>query len=135
MRAGQPVIAASQELEFVNGIAERFPKVTDVWLMGSRANDTAREDSDWDFMIFTDAATVIALQNESIPENIDLLCVYDGNRFTNPQCTKRGSLRKWKWKSVDKTIAEYEGNERRDGECIGVHGIKCKAVKIWPAQC
>jgi len=40
--------------EYVNKLTKRFPTIKSVWLIGSRANDTANECSDWDFIVFAD---------------------------------------------------------------------------------
>src|ERR1700682_5654838 len=57
-----------------------------LWLIGSRANDCARDDSDWDFILFSDAAGLRLLQ--AAPhlkkDKIDLLVVADGIAADDP---------------------------------------------------
>jgi hypothetical protein len=45
--------------EYVDEFAREHPSITEVWLFGSRANGTARHDSDWDYLAFTDSASTL----------------------------------------------------------------------------
>jgi hypothetical protein len=35
-------------------LVNTYPSIQEVWLIGSRANNRARNDSDWDYMVFGD---------------------------------------------------------------------------------
>jgi hypothetical protein len=39
--------------EYVEYLTDAYPDVQEVWLFGSRANDTARPDSDWDLLVWS----------------------------------------------------------------------------------
>ena len=44
----------SEEIaKYIHDLKRAFPRITSIWLVGSRANDTARDDSDWDFLVFS----------------------------------------------------------------------------------
>lgn len=89
----------------------------EVWLIGSRANGTAREDSDWDFLIFGNSALLSQLESEQAPENADVLVVYDGDAFRSPWnktedgVIKSGSLSGWKWSKTSESEALYSGTK------------------------
>jgi len=38
---------------FIGDFVEKFPQVTEIWLLGSRANEKADPDSDWDLLVFS----------------------------------------------------------------------------------
>lgn len=84
-----------------------------VWLIGSRANGTTKNTSDWDFVVFGDEELINRLTDLPPPEDIDALVVYDGDRFRCPWprksdgCIKRGSLSEWKWTPKSPTEVEY----------------------------
>jgi len=39
--------------EYVDYLLDAYPDIQEVWLLGSRANDTARADSDWDLLVWS----------------------------------------------------------------------------------
>jgi hypothetical protein len=41
-------------LQYVDELVSTYPSIREVWLFGSRANGTEREDSDWDYLVFGD---------------------------------------------------------------------------------
>ena len=73
--------------EYVKKLVLAYPSIKQIWLIGSRANGTARADSDWDYLVFTDDGHVLnALYRDkkrSSPE-IDVLLVVDGRHAINP---------------------------------------------------
>lgn len=48
------VMTDSQFNDWIIGLQERYPQITDIRLVGSRAFDCAREDSDWDVILCLD---------------------------------------------------------------------------------
>lgn len=89
----------------------------EVWLMGSRANGTARINSDWDLLIFGDKALLDALKKEDPLGEVDVLVVHDGNAFQSPWnktdegILKSGSLSGWEWQRKSATEATYSGTK------------------------
>jgi hypothetical protein len=88
-----------------------------VWLIGSRANDTAHETSDWDLLVFGNEALIGELADQRPIENVDVLVVYDGNNFCSPWNDKKegiakaGSLADWDWQEQSDTKATYKGTK------------------------
>jgi len=68
--------------------------------MGSRANGGATNESDWDFVVFADAAYFEMLKTGSSPAElaVDVLVVVDASIFGNPwNENKAGGLGRWRW--------------------------------------
>ncbi|WP_090202234.1 nucleotidyltransferase domain-containing protein [Ectothiorhodospira magna] len=40
-------------------LTSRVPRILQIWLIGSHANGQFREDSDWDFIVFSDSASIV----------------------------------------------------------------------------
>ena len=126
--------------EYIENLLSACPEITEVWLIGSRANDKAREDSDWDFFVFGNDHTLSTLQeNLSLRHpDIDLLVVYNGNDFREPWETesgkaKSGSLTGWEWELDKDSLvrAHYNGTKWKDGE-FGVTVTREVAKRVWP---
>ncbi len=98
--------------EYISKLKNRFAEITSIWLIGSRANGTETEKSDWDFLVFSKSSIFEQVHNESVfhKEHIDLLLVGLKGEFKKPFGEpKRGSLEKWKWHQLSEDQAEYEG--------------------------
>lgn len=104
-----------------------------VWLVGSRASEYNRPDSDWDFIIFGDRPLLDRLRTQQDPGDIDALVVFDGDNFECPWprqsdgATKSGSLSKWQWQQESPDRCVYRATNLRDpwgedrvGVAIGV---------------
>ena len=126
--------------EYIENLLSACPEITEVWLIGSRTSDKAREDSDWDLIAFGNDRTLSSLQgNLSLRRpDIDLLVVYNGNDFKAPWETesgkiKSGSLTGWKWeRDADSPArAHYMGTKPGDDE-IAVTTTREVAKRIWP---
>jgi len=65
---------------------DRFKGITSIWLIGSRANNTFRENSDWDLLIFADEQTLDLMRKatELKRADVDVLVVYDGKNGEEP---------------------------------------------------
>lgn len=87
------------------------PSIESVWLIGSRANGSARETSDWDFIVFAnrEALAQIKSSSELHRSDIDFLVVVNGEDFENAwgERNKIGALSYWGWKLVTDAHAEY----------------------------
>jgi hypothetical protein len=113
--------------------------------MGSRANNTYREDSDWDLLVFADerALEILRGHQELKRADVDVLVVYNGKDFVElwPEIVngrawpKSGSLSGDKssaWHQPSPTKAEYEGTKRSPQGPI-VREVK-RAIKLWPGE-
>ncbi|HBR15430.1 MAG TPA: hypothetical protein DD723_07805 [Candidatus Omnitrophica bacterium] len=124
-----------------------YPQIKSVWLIGSRANNSFSENSDWDLLAFADEQTLNQLgQNAKFKHDcIDLLVVYDHNHFRKPwtdsargENLKSGSLKKWKWRELNSELAQYESSDEKifyDSYDEGIYTPKSKVLKahkIWP---
>jgi predicted nucleotidyltransferase len=90
----------SEELNsYLASLIDRSNEITEIWLIGSRANGTARIDSDWDLLIFGNEQVLSELRSSEDLNcrDFDVLGVYDGNKFESPWQTKNGSLSSWEW--------------------------------------
>ena len=126
--------------KYIETLRAACPEITEIWLIGSRANDKARVDSDWDLLVFGNPDTLVALRkNLSLRRpDIDLLIVHNGNDFEAPWETKSGkgksgNLAGWKWER-DKgstTRAHYRGTKQGDDE-FGVTITREVAKRVWP---
>lgn len=39
--------------KYLRRLTEKYPKIESIWLLGSRANNNFKDNSDWDFWVFT----------------------------------------------------------------------------------
>ncbi len=115
--------------KYIHDLKCEFPRITSIWLIGSRANGTAVYDSDWDFLVFSSSPIYEDIRNKSIfhREDVDLLLVgedEDGS-FSKPFGEpKRGSLKLWKWKRISYDLSQYEGCKWIPDEETAAEGIK-----------
>jgi|SRR5579863_2976177 len=66
--------------EYVEYLTDAYPDVQEVWLFGSRANDTARPDSDWDLLVWSNEDHLLnklCRNKQSRRAGIDLFVVVD----------------------------------------------------------
>ena len=105
--------------------------MTEIWLLGSRANEKADPDSDWDLLVFSaDRLTADSLTAATrFHDECFQLFIVTGNYFKWPWPRKKdgclcdGWLDRWRWTSVpgQDGRATYNGN----------HGPE-RARRIWP---
>ena len=117
----------------VTGLGAAHPSIRAVWLIGSRANATERPDSDWDLIIFGDAAILAAiradldLKRRCAAQSIEMMVVYDSDNFVEPwppaERENKGSLNDWKWRASGRK-ARYAGRGKRSGFM--------SACRVWP---
>jgi Polymerase beta, Nucleotidyltransferase len=85
--------------EYVSALVSAYSAIREVWLYGSRANETARPDSDWDYLAFADEATLVSLSQAghavSLPGHR-----FDGGRRRSAVCQAVG---RW-WPSEDRVV-------------------------------
>ena len=126
-----------QVVQFLKQLGAVSPGLSSVWLVGSRANGTARPTSDWDFLAFGSEETLTFLQSATAlhRQETDFLVVTNGEDFQaawgEPQ--KTGSLSEWQWSQLTATDAEYMQSkwvEHEDGS--GVKVSQSRATRVWP---
>lgn len=125
--------------DFIFRITGTYEAIEEVWLIGSRANGTARPDSDWDLLVFADEPTFQRMRkNRRLRRaEIDCLVVRDGNEFREPwgRRPKHGDLSGWGWTTISQSEAEYDATKWVEDEDGGrTISKRCKAIRIWPRQ-
>ena len=130
-----------QILSYVRELASRHKGIREIWLFGSRANNTATETSDWDLLVIADREVLESLVNDyKEPDFVDLLVVYDRNNFEGPQkresdgAVKRGSLISWEWHQVGPEEAEYKATKPVPGSSIHIDVKTLRAIRLYPRQ-
>lgn len=129
-------------LPYVEQLVKEYPRIESVWLMGSRANDSYREESDWDLLVFANNEILDSMrQHRDLKrERVDVLVVYGSIHFEEPWPevevrAKGGRLsgsnsHSWEWNQTSQTEATYlEGLQGGQPE----RTIK-KALKLWPQE-
>ncbi len=130
-------MTAAEAPEYILELVAAYPSIREVWLFGSRANGTARPESDWDYMAFADEATLAALRGDSRfhRAGIHLMIVFDGTQFAapwpGPARSDNGTLADvdggWHWHRVTPTKATYWGTKwpNKRWEC---------AIRVYPQE-
>ncbi|MGH7308765.1 MAG: hypothetical protein ACREK6_08735 [Candidatus Rokuibacteriota bacterium] len=94
----------------------------EVWLIGSRADGTAKAASDWDFVVFGGADVLGRLQQEPAVPSMDILVVIDDHTYISPWPRpedgqpKRGTWSQWKWRKLTAEEATYESAKWPDDD-------------------
>jgi len=125
---------------YLQELAETYPDIESVWLLGSRANEACTEDSDWDLLVFANRAILNQLRSTfSLRRNhVDLLIVYDDDRFEAPwvekgyKAPKQGSLKKWEWDVASPDLANYKSIKPIPDDPVRLTIQTLKAIRIWP---
>jgi predicted nucleotidyltransferase len=124
--------------DFAKTIVTVAPTVREVWLLGSRANATARADSDWDLLVLGDKEALRRLREARFLHTPEVDCfVATNEEFVNAwgEKVKSGSMPGWEWVRLGDLEAEYTEKKwvsAEDG--AGVVSRRRKAVQIWPTD-
>ena len=89
---------------FIRRLAGVQPSPESIWLIGSRANGGATNESDWDFVVFADAAYFEMLKAGSPAAElaVGVFVVVDASIFRNPwNENKAGGLGRWALECAD----------------------------------
>lgn len=70
----------------LNELPSACSDIQEIWLIGSRAIGSEREDSDWDFLVFAgkECLNNLSSRHDLNLSNVDLLVVYDEDHFQEP---------------------------------------------------
>ena len=128
--------------EYVSELVTKYPRIREIWLIGSRANGSATADSDWDYLAFADEETFIRLKSDPQinRDGVDLMVVRDGVNFASPWTDgnrqKQGTLAKtgggWDWKRCSPTRATYRATKLDNS---GVQRVKTQcAFRVFPPE-
>ena len=121
--------------EFIRELVKAHPGIKEVWLIGSRANNETRANSDWDYLVFGDTELLAEIRNGPFANqpNIDLLVVYDSDRFkaSSMERPKSGSLSGWEWKKLSPTKAQYRATKLKTDE-VNVEVRTSNSRRVWP---
>ena len=108
----------------------------EVWIFGSRLTGVEDEDSDWDFLVFGDESLLEELSHQEPVPDMDLLVVYDGDKFQEPptwsseKVYKHGSLTEWEWQQLDQNSATYMGAKPVNDDSLHISCYRKPAKKI-----
>ena len=123
---------------YIKELVDAYPDISEIWLIGSRAAGTQRDDSDWDYLVFGDERILRSLTRRKrfkVP-GVDILIVYDGKHFKKPWVDngrrKHGSLSCWCWRTVSPTEARYRGTKPATDSDFNVQLIKGSGQRGWP---
>ena len=111
-------------------------------MIGSRANGGATNESDWDFVVFADAAYVEMLKTGSPAAELAVDVVVHASIFRNPwNENKAGDLGRWHWSTQTASHATYQtvwisDQDREEGDLVELGELitrKNNAFRVWPA--
>jgi hypothetical protein len=130
--------------KYIHNFISSYPLTNSIWLFGSRANNSYKDDSDWDLLIFADKNILEALKrNNSFNQTgINILVVFDGKYFEGPwpdkKGSKKGDLISWKWtKTLDNEAVYRSVKYKNEDEWFKADNLESKtlkAIKIWSKQ-
>jgi predicted nucleotidyltransferase len=123
-------------------LAALKPRPDSVWLIGSRANGRATQQSDTDLIVFGSEELIRAARSQlKQPNNVDCLIVFNGDDYQDPWQEKSGSLGKLQWEQIDERSAKYIGTKwlpdeesslEFDADMGELVDRQERAVKVWP---
>jgi predicted nucleotidyltransferase len=134
----------------LNGAVEAYiaqlrglcPEISAIWHIGSRADGTAKAESDWDLLVFGTGAVLSRLRQSAYLDRkeFDVLVVFDDDKFERPWPGKpgNGSLSEWEWTPTSDTTATYCATKptyATDGtKQFNVRVYKTQALRLWPSK-
>lgn len=130
---------------YIDRLAVAYPGITEIWLFGSQANGTAGPNSDWDYLAFTDDASILNALSEDKDfhdRDIDLFIAVDADRCMRPWPDPDGSREQvalggdpggMAWERLSPTEAIYlaAGKRNPDGHkdtTVDYHTEKARLV-------
>ena len=132
---------------YIDRLIKTYPSISEIWLFGSRANDTAEPQSDWDYLVYADDASVLnaLCQDKAYHDaGIDLFIVVDDDHALKPWTDPDGTSKKLAlgsdpgglaWKALSDTEAQYRATRKRnpdDPGDIAVDTHTKKARRVYP---
>jgi predicted nucleotidyltransferase len=124
--------------EFIQLEVNRLSKlheVKSIWLMGSRANGMATDDSDWDLLVFQNKPVGFIESNHSM---IDIVRVNNKEIGQTDGINYNFPFSSWDWEELSKDEAKYTGrkfveyeNKARDNADPVYIESNCSAYCLW----
>jgi predicted nucleotidyltransferase len=134
--------------KYAEELVTGYPTITEIWLYGSRANNLAREDSDWDILVLADDEVFQSLLTDVKfnHSKVDLVVApsfagdYRKPWGENNTIENFGSLR---WHDISDREASYYGEPEwvddpgqgsaqiRTGQ---IEEVEYKAFRLWPKR-
>jgi predicted nucleotidyltransferase len=126
--------------QYIEELIKFHPQIESIWLIGSRANELPRDDSDWDILVFANREVLTKLRERPIlkRKEFDLFIVYNDQDFQEAWPAgepKSGNLKEWEWKEISSKDAVYKSvkSKGKDWFKEGMTEVKIvKAIKLWP---
>lgn len=119
---------------YIRKLIAAYPCITEIWLLGSRANGTARPDSDWDYFARADDARILnaLCRDKSFNDpTIDLFVGTPGaDEIIHPWPDAEGQYKKLglgsapggiDWQVQSSTQAQYRATKFRDSSTFAVN--------------
>ena len=146
--------------DFLLVLLGKFHEISEIWFIGSRANNKeVKDNSDWDFIVRCEKEVFLRLSKDEELKvrakflKIDLLVDID-DEISSPWENKRLNKRDLRWITLSKCKAKYWGAKTRartaeervfisDWENYAIeHGADdsidvsdwCVAIKVWPNE-
>ncbi|MCC2605648.1 nucleotidyltransferase domain-containing protein [Planctobacterium marinum] len=119
----------------MSGLFEK-EDIKSIWFIGSRANGTAHEHSDWDFICFLNTHIQV---REARAENVDIIQVgKDGKYLLEGQPeSSSGDFKQWQWHQQTNETATYKSRivpKVLSGQTYDLSAVKIitlKAIRIY----
>lgn len=129
-----------QTTAFIAKLVALQPRPDSIWLIGSRANERATQESDTDLIVFGSVAFLGAARSQlEQPQAVDCLVVFNGDDYQDPWQEKSGSLRQLQWQQVNNDVAKYIGTKwvpdeefEFDADIGDLMHRQERAVRVWP---
>jgi len=104
----------SDVLALIDELAQE-PRTESLWLVGSRANERAKDDSDWDFLVFSANELV---RTRARLENVDVIRVGPSGRVLVEGAPEylASTFDDFQWTRLDARRANYVGKKFREFE-------------------
>ena len=130
--------------EYIRRLTSAFPAITEVWLLGSRANSRARVDSDYDYLVFSTDDSILnqLCQTPAFRDPaVDLLFAGTGDMAISPWPEPNGSWKKLglkdapgglAWRPVSASEAEYRETKPKHGGAWSVVTRTARAIRVYP---
>lgn len=107
-----------------------------IWFIGSRANNSGRFNSDWDFIAFVNNDIHESSARHS---DVDVIRVDENGQYLleGQSMNLSGSFSNWNWRNVDSESALYTVRKTPDVEVSqafnaeDVRYIDLKGLKVW----
>lgn len=127
-------ILSPEIAEYANSLSHACSEIVAIWLIGSRANGTASDTSDWDFLVYGGSTTLDCLKSheEFHRSDVDCLVLVDA-RFENAWGKRKSlTLAELNWKDTCESQAMYTEAKWSDQEgSAGVVSRRRRAVRVW----